>query len=261
MHVHCEDLPDVARYIEQHADIAFEDQKPTIEGIIDTVRKYKSLDSKTRILEIGVGSGWLQVYCKKQGLQIHGLEISAQLAAFAKEVGQKYGTELDIEVGNIEMTDIGVAEHDVIIASSVFEHVEDWQRGVKKIYKHLRPGGAFFFSATNKFSFTSGEYSFPLYGWMPNSWRYRLRRARQGEDIMKLGIDFHQFTYPQLRRAFKRTGFSTVLDLVDYKDVSQMRSRQLWKKKVFGLMKTHKPLKHLYLTFATSTYFICVKGV
>jgi hypothetical protein len=32
----------------------------------------------------------------------------------------------------------------------------------------------------NKFSLKSGEYAFPLYGWLPNSLRYKLRIAGQG---------------------------------------------------------------------------------
>lgn len=34
---------------------------------------------------------------------------------------------------------------------------------------------------------------------------------------MNLSIDFHQFTYPQLIDYFKEVGFSSVLDLVDFK--------------------------------------------
>ena len=259
MHVHYEELSDVTRYIENHARIDFEEQKPTFENILENIKRFKAVDGNTRILEVGVGSGLFQTYCKKEGLDIHGLEISPQLVEVAKEIGRRNGTDLDLEVGNIEETDLGVSTYDVIIASSVFEHVEDWQRGIKNIFNALKPGGLFYFDSTNKFSFTSGEYNFPLYGWMPNSWRYRLRKARQGEDIMKLGIDFHQFTYPQLRRFFKQVGFSTVLDLVDFKDPSRIRSANPLKKIVLGSLKKSRPLKHLILTFVPATIFICIK--
>ncbi|MEA2176410.1 MAG: 2-polyprenyl-6-hydroxyphenyl methylase / 3-demethylubiquinone-9 3-methyltransferase [Blastocatellia bacterium] len=259
MHIHYEQLTDVARYIENHAQVDFQDQKPTIENILRNIRKYKEITQATRILEIGVGSGWFQIYCRQQGLDIRGLEISPQLKEFAMEVGRKYDTELSLEVGNIEETEIGDSVYDCIVASSVFEHVEDWQRGVKKIYDALKPGGLFYFDSTNKFSFTSGEYDFPLYGWMPDSWRFRLRRARQGEDIMKLGIDFHQFTYPQLRRFFKDVGFKQVMDLVDFKEADGIRTGGPLKKVVFSSMKRAKPLKHLLLTFVPATIFICLK--
>jgi len=257
MHIHYEELQDVARYIENHSHITLEEQTPTLENILNNIKRNIKLDPNSKILEIGVGSGWFQIYCKQQGLQISGLEISPQLMEVALEYGRRHGTELDLEVGNIEDTDIGVAAFDVIVASSVFEHVEDWQRGVQKIFDALKPGGLFYFDSTNKFSFVSGEYSFPLYGWMPNSWRYRLRKARQGEDIMKLGIDFHQFTYPQLRGFFRSVGFSKVLDLVDFKDLDRIGSYK--KRVVFNSMKKSKPLKHLALTFLPATMFICVK--
>lgn len=257
MHIHYEELTDVARYIENHSHITLEDQKPTLENILHNVKRFKDLNGDSNILEIGVGTGWFQIYCRREGLKIQGLEISPQLIEVAKEFGRRYETELDLKVGNIEDTDIGYECYDVIVASSVFEHVENWHHGLKKVFDALKPGGVFYFDSTNKFSFVSGEYSFPLYGWMPNSWRYRLRKARQGEDIMKLGIDFNQFTYPQLRRYFKQLGFSTVLDFVDFKDLSRVSDTK--KRLFFSSMKMARPLKHLALTFVSATIFICVK--
>ena len=257
MHIHYEDLADVSRYIENHSHIKLEDQKPTLENILENIKRFKKLDENSKILEIGVGSGWFQIYCKQQGLAIEGLEISPQLAEVAREYGRRHDVQLDLKVGNIEETEIEREKYDVIVASSVFEHVEDWHSGVRKIYQSLKPGGVFYFDSTNKFSFSSGEYSFPLYGWMPNSWRYSLRKARQGADIMKLGIDFHQFTYPQLRRFFRRVGFSKVMDLVDFKDLARVRNPR--KRLVFSSMKKSKALKHVALNFLPATIFICVK--
>jgi SAM-dependent methyltransferase len=259
MHIHYEELTDVARYIENHSHITLEDQTPRLENILRTIKRFKNIDSESRILEIGVGSGWFQIYCKQQGLKIHGLEISPQLVEVAKNLGRRYSTQLELEIGNIEETAIGEAAYDVIVAASVFEHVEDWQKGLKTIFDGLRPGGVLFFDSTNKFSFTSGEYNFPLYGWLPDKWRYSLRKARQGDDIMKHGIDFHQFTYPQLRRTFRQIGFSKVLDMVDSKDKSLFSSNQFWKKSVVSLLQKNKPLKFVFLTFAPATYFICVR--
>jgi 2-polyprenyl-3-methyl-5-hydroxy-6-metoxy-1,4-benzoquinol methylase len=259
MHIHYEELTDVARYIENHSHITLEDQTPRLENVLKIIRRFRKLDSESRILEIGIGSGWFQIYCRRQGLRIHGLEISPQLIEVARNFGNRYEIELELELGNIEEAAIGKETHDVIVAASVFEHVEDWKDGIRTVFEALRPGGVFFFDSTNKFSLTSGEFDFPLYGWMPNKWRYRLRRARQGEDIMKHGIDFHQFTYPQLRRAFKEIGFSKVVDMVDSKDVRLFRNDQYWKSFLVQVLQRNRPLKHLFLTFAPATFFICVK--
>jgi len=180
MHIHYEELSDVARYIEKHADITLEEQKPTLENILNNIKRHKNLNGESRILEIGVGSGWFQIYCKQQGLNIRGLEISPQLLEVAREYGRRHEMELDLEVGNIEDTDIGMATYDVIVASSVFEHVEDWQKGVQKIFAALKPGGLFYFDSTNKFSLYRESITFPSMAGCPITGATRCaKRARE----------------------------------------------------------------------------------
>jgi SAM-dependent methyltransferase len=259
LEIHQEHLGDVARYIELNAGARYEDQLPTVENIFDTLRRFRPLEPNSRVLEIGVGNGWLQIYGRQKGYEINGLEISHQLIELARENARKTGTNIDVSLGNIETMDIGNNQYDAIIASSVFEHVERWEPALQRVHRALKPGGVFWFDSTNKFSFVSGEYKFPLYGWLPDQWRFKLRRSRQGEDIMKLGIDFNQFTYPTLRRAFKRAGFSTVVDFIDFKEVTAIKTPAPWKRTALMVLKNVKPLKHVALTFAQATIFVCVK--
>lgn len=257
MKVHEEPLSDVDRYIENHKDISLEEKEVHFERIMAAVARFHPISHNTEILEIGTGTGWLPMLCNQRGWRCKGLEISPQLVAFAKQMGARYGLTPDIEVGNLEDTDIGQNRYDIIIASNVFEHVEDWRPGIHRVYQALKPGGAMFFESTNKFSFTSGEYNFPLYGWLPNAMRYKLRIAKQGPDIMKLGIDFHQFTHSGLRREFKRAGFSRILDRV------QMAQDEListgWRKTLVHIARRFPPLKALALMFSDATRFICIK--
>jgi 2-polyprenyl-3-methyl-5-hydroxy-6-metoxy-1,4-benzoquinol methylase len=188
------------------------------------------------------------------------LEISWQLVEYAVEYGRRNGVEVDISVGNIEETDLGCEQFDAIIAKDTFEHVERWQEGMRRVYQALKPGGLFYFTSTNKFSvFPSGEYDYPLYGWLPNPWRFRLRIARQGPDIMKLGIDFNQFTHGQLRRFLRRVGFSRVLDRFDAKNVADFGGQNTPKGLALRLIRFLKPLKHGLLLFSPYTAFTCVK--
>jgi hypothetical protein len=126
------------------------------------------------------------------------------------------------------------------------------------VYQTLKPGGVLYFESTNKFSFTSGEYrGVPLYGWLPNRWRYAVRKKAHGEDIMKLGIDFHQFTHRCLRQSFQQVGFSRVLDRVDVADEGYVSSD--FRRNVVRLAKRFRPARALALTFAEATRFICIK--
>ncbi|MEW5946338.1 MAG: methyltransferase domain-containing protein [bacterium] len=162
-----------------------------------------------------------------------------------------------MEPGNIEDADVGSGEYDVIIASSTFEHVERWEEGIGKVFNALKPGGLFYFLSTNKFSIVSGEYRVPFYGWLPDGWRSRFRAARQGEDIMKRGLDYNQFTYFRLRGFFKKLGFSRVLDRIDLTDTDAVSSFAV--RNIVRVVRRFGLLKEAALLFTRCTFFICIK--
>jgi 2-polyprenyl-3-methyl-5-hydroxy-6-metoxy-1,4-benzoquinol methylase len=255
--IYHEDLADVSLYLDNHKDISLETEKPHFEGIMRAVQMYHPIDAGTEILEVGTGTGWLPILCKQRGWKCKGLEISPQLVEFARQWGARFGIDPEIELGNLEDSDLGREQFDIIICSNVFEHVEHWRQGVRKVYDALKPGGVMFFESTNKCSFTSGEYQFPLYGWLPNSARYRLRIARQGPDIMKLGIDFHQFTHSGLRREFRKAGFSRIMDRVEIAQEAWVSAE--WKKTVIKVSKNFRPAKAVSLMFSDATRVIGVK--
>jgi SAM-dependent methyltransferase len=148
--------------------------------------------------------------------------------------------------------------YDVVIANSVFEHVEYWRKGLTAIHRALKPGGVMFFESTNKWSITSGEVPWmPCYGFMPNWLRYGFRKVVHGRDIMQNGIDFHQFTYRGLRRAFREIGFSKFHDRVALVDPSQVQSPL--KRSVLQICKSNVVVRSTVLTFFETTTFVCVK--
>ncbi|HYZ73343.1 MAG TPA: class I SAM-dependent methyltransferase [Chthoniobacterales bacterium] len=258
MKIHYEAPSDVQKYISKHRTITIEEKIPQFEGLLGPVRRFKDLTPETEILEVGTGSGWFPILCQLRGLRCKGLEISPQLIDMAKEIGRQQGVVPDIELGNLEDYQLPDNYYDVVMASSIFEHVEDWQTGIHKVYKTLKPGGLLYFESTNKFSFTSGEFKLiPLYGWLPNWLRYSLRKMIQGRDIMKLGIDFHQFTHRCLRNQFEKVGFSRILDRIEIADESQvsteLRRTIVRSARRFGLVRA------LALTFAEATRFVCIK--
>ncbi len=261
MRIYHESLADTERYLENTKNIGLDAKRNHFNNIMRAVRRYKVIDANTRMIEIGTGTGWFPLLCQLNGLKCKGLEISPQLIERAQQIGAQYQLVPDIELGNLEDADLGKDQYDVVIASNVFEHVEHWRLGISKIAAALKPGGLLFFESTNKFSFTSGEYSaFPLYGfygWLPDRMRYRLRMAVHGPDIMKLGIDFHQFRHSLLRREFERNGFRRILDRVEMADESVTSSG--FRKMVVRWSRRLPPLKACSLTFADATRFICLK--
>ncbi|MGA3099514.1 MAG: class I SAM-dependent methyltransferase [Bryobacteraceae bacterium] len=259
MRIHSERIGEVDRYIRNFGHEDLDTKIPEYERLMRYLRKAREIDSSTRILEIGTGTGWFPILCRAKGLQCKGLEISPQLIEFAMEMGRRKGIVPDIELGNVEVDDIGVEQYDAIIASSVFEHIEFWRPALTNIYRALKPGGALFFESTNKYMLKSlsAEFAVPFYGWLPDRARYEFRKLVHGKDVMKLGIDFHQFTYLQLRRAFEDTGFREILDVIDLLDVEGRKGLNRW---ALATAKSSRPMRRLVLTFfVDATTFVCRK--
>lgn len=260
MRIHHERIAGIDRYIERHNAEDLRDRLPDFDRLLRYIRRCRPVDSGTRILEIGSGSGWFPMLCMSKGLQCVGMDVSPHLIEAAKELGRRNGLVPDIILGNVEdAASLGEQKYDVIVASSIFEHVENWRPALANVYRALRPGGALFFESTNKFMLSawSGEYHFPLYGWLPDIARYALRKAVQGPDVMKLGIDFNQFRYPLLRRAFRRVGFREIVDIVDL--IGDDPQSGL-KRRLLALARAFPPLRWLLLTFVVeATTFVCVK--
>jgi SAM-dependent methyltransferase len=248
----------VAEFLEvSDSDIAANRDEFT--AILKLIRRYHPVNETTRLLEIGTGTGWFQILCRKEGIPSCGLEIDEGLVAHAHQLAASHGVQLDLAKGNLDEVDLGEARYDVIVATSTFEHVKDWRGGLAKVYRALTPGGVFYFGSTNKFSFTSGEYSFPFYGWYPDAVRYRLRQHFQGREIMQWGIDFNQFTHPQLRRAFTRLGFREVYDRVDALDPDNLAHPTTKKRLLLKVLKNIPGARSVAMTFAPTTLFVCVK--
>ena len=256
MQIHHEELPEIDRYIRNQAHYGVQGKAGQYERYLRFISKARPLSPDTRMLEVGTGTGWFPILCKLNGLQCKGLEISPQLLKVAMQLGAENGIVPDIELGNVEDTDLGSEQYDVIVASSVFEHVEQWEDGLRTIYRALRPGGVLFFESTNKFSLRSTEFAFPAYGWLPDRWRYRLRILVQGPEIMKLGIDFNQFRYPQLRRILREIGFRMILDAVDLTDLERHRGI---KRAIMAAAKRNRLVRNVLLTFLEATTLVCTK--
>lgn len=94
-----------------------------------------------RILEIGCASGHTLAYLKKSLGAEHlvGVEISSDVARLAAERPEIN----EVLVGNIEDLPLDYPENyfDLVIAGHVLEHLVDPWATLRKLVRHLRPGG------------------------------------------------------------------------------------------------------------------------
>jgi SAM-dependent methyltransferase len=231
------------------------------DSVMSKLASFCAITPTTEIFEVGSGLGWFEVLCAKHGLSCSAIESNAEIRDAALEFASRQGVRIDIALGSIEDTDIGRECFDVVIATSVFEHVRDYRRGLNRIYQALRPGGVLYFHSTNRFSLRSGEYpDVPFYGWLPYSLRERIRVQRQGPDVVILSaIDFNQFTYWGLLRVFRSLGFSRVLDRIEYLEATNISHRSLTRMLSLRAAKSFAPVRLGARVFASGNYFICVK--
>lgn len=230
------------------------------ETYLRRIRRFHPVPVGARLLEVGVGTGWFLVYAAKQGLRCDGVEVNPVNARHADLLLAEHRVNASVQVGSIEDAALPSESYDVVVAMSVFEHVRRHRDGLSNVYSALRPGGVLYFYSTNKFSPKSGEYPMPLYGWLPNHARYRIRVWRQGPSIISSsGVDFHQFTYRGLRRTFREVGFSRVVDQYEMLDPADLGRPTQWKRALVAAADRFPPFVGALRTFAPGTCFICVK--
>src|SRR5687767_10919105 len=134
MELHRGELSDVNRYLENRKGVKLADKEPAFQRILRYVGKFKPIHPDLRMIEIGTGTGFFPILSKLSGLNCEGLEISPQLIEYARSWGRDVGAEPDIRRGSVETTDLGENVYDVIVASSVFEHIEFWRPAMAKMY-------------------------------------------------------------------------------------------------------------------------------
>jgi len=172
MQVHPTTLDSVLRFLGTEGQRSVEAYEERFQKLLRLASRFRPLEAGTRLLEVGIGTGWFLMLSARRGLECVGLDISPQVIAFVRTRAEQNGVSLDLRLGNIEETVLEREAFDVVMAESVFEHVEDWRRGLANVAACLRPGGVLILTSTNRFSPRSGEYPLPFYGWLPNRLRF-----------------------------------------------------------------------------------------
>jgi len=98
----------------------------------------RHLPPKGMILEAGAGRGRWVFHLRRLGFDVHGIELAASDASFAK----RFDPQVPIIVGNVLYTPYGDGEFDAVISLGVLEHFEEGPgQALEEVRRILVPGG------------------------------------------------------------------------------------------------------------------------
>ncbi|MEZ5385668.1 MAG: class I SAM-dependent methyltransferase [Prosthecobacter sp.] len=113
------------------------------EKVLELLLAESGWESWTRYLDIGSGRGTLITRVKSK------LNVEASACDYTDTLMQVPGQKVDIANLNHEPLPYADATFDVVTATEVIEHLEDFRRVVREIHRVLKPGGVCILSTPN----------------------------------------------------------------------------------------------------------------
>ena len=178
-------------------------------SVVDKLARLFPVAGST-VLEVGSGLGSILLEMRRRGFRALGIEPSEEWCGIIRRRFEKEGLPSSCLVQGIG-EDLPFADEsvDLVVSLQVLEHVEEPERVLCEIDRVLRPGGIFYLSAPNYFSFSEDHYRvlwFPGLTHRTGSWYLRAI----GRDPEFFRNHVNNLTYPQVIRAAKKLGWTNL---------------------------------------------------
>jgi len=154
------------------------------------------LPPQARLLDVACGDGQALLAYGEVGCRGVGIELSARRLALCRVQG--------LTVVRADMTTtlpFALESFDVVSLISALEHIPAPEPFLCEVARVLRPGGVVIVQIPNPHFPVDLHYLLPLYGYLPEAWRERYRRAFAG-DGYAIGYYTRQLTRRQALALF-----------------------------------------------------------
>ncbi len=187
---------------------------------ISRLRSLVSFPDDAELLDIGAAQGEYVVAYRKLGFRTVGIEPWDEARKTSARLAEYLSVPIDIREGRAEDLPFDDESFDIVLATSVLEHVEDLESSISEAYRVLRPGGLFWFnSASSLCPLTSEITGFPLFGWYPDKLKIRIMNWAKVNKPELIGYTehpaIHWFTPRKTRKILRKHGFKEIYDRWD----------------------------------------------
>jgi SAM-dependent methyltransferase len=232
-----------------------------IDAILARLGPYTPRSGPLDVLDVGAAQGRALVALSRRGHRPVGVEPWRDAIVTAHELGRRTGVEVDIREGVAEALPFPDESFDVVIATSVMEHVADLRRSLAEIARVLRPHGVFWFNSASALCPRQAEIrGFPCFGWYPLPLKRRVMRWAAEHRPALVGHTeapaINWFTPRFAGRELRRAGFEEVLDRWDLmrdEEVSGARAA------VLEAARRWRPARYLGDVLVSGCSFAAVK--
>jgi ubiquinone/menaquinone biosynthesis C-methylase UbiE len=167
--------------------------------------------SWTRYLDIGAGRGSLIARVKEK------LNVEASVCDYTDELMRLPGQKVDVANLNHEPLPYPDVSFDVVTATEVIEHLEDFRRVVREIHRVLKPGGVCILSTPNILNLNS-RLRFLTFGF----WNLFGPLPVQHSALYSTGGHINPVSWFYVAHALLDAGFPNVTPHIDRKQRSAL---------------------------------------
>ena len=194
---------------------------PEVEARTRNIRRRLSrqidLPAGARVLDVGAALGLYVVAWKRAGFDAIGVEPWAEAVEASRGIEAETGVPFEMVRGPAEELPIAEESIDLVVATSVLEHVDDPGRAVAEAYRVLRPGGGFYFYTTSALCPRQAEIRlFPAFPWYPPGLQKRIMRwAAESHPWLVHGTAapaYHWFRPKGVETLLRRAGFGRIVE-------------------------------------------------
>jgi 2-polyprenyl-6-hydroxyphenyl methylase/3-demethylubiquinone-9 3-methyltransferase len=219
-----------------------------IETIVGRVEPFMTRPRPWSVLDVGAAQGRSLVALAKLGHDAHGVEPSPDALRVAGEFAAHSGVTIDIRHGFAESIPFPDGSFDLVIATSVIEHVGDVRATLREVARVLRPEGIFWFSVSSAMSPSSQNEirRFPGFGWYPDRLKRRIMYWARDNKPELIGHTqwpaINWFTPWKAKALLHEAGFEGVVDRWQLRGATEdtgLRGRAI------GTVKQHRLLRYL----------------